>query len=87
MNIEYGKKIIILNIICVIYVVDRNVLQRNSVPVRRKAKIHGQRHLPVQGRRVLCELRRGRCSAVHGAFLFSRLGMEHMVGCDNAQDG
>jgi len=57
------------------------------VSVRWQAKIYGQRHLPVQGGSVLCELRRGRCSAVHGAFLFSRLGMEHMVGCDNAQDG
>jgi len=77
----------LINIIYIVYMVHRHVLRWNAVPMRWKAKIHGQRHLPIKGRRVLRELRRSRCSAVHGAFLFSRLGMEHMVGCDNAQDG
>lgn len=55
--------------------------------VLRQTKIHSQRQHAVQDGLVPREHRRGRRPVIYGAVLFSWLGLEYMVGSNNAQNG
>lgn len=55
--------------------------------VRGQTQIHGQRQSPVEDGSVLRKLHRGSRPAVHRAILSGRLGMEHLVGNSDAQNG